>query len=188
MLEILKENRSHRSFTQKEVTREEMESFIEGARLSGTTSNSQRVRFFIVDGKEMCDKVFSLARFAGMLEWNPTLEESPRGYIAICAAEPLNTTIESIAIDMGLCAQNILLMANSIGYKGCLIASYNKPAFDQLVSMPNGYKSYYLIALGEPKDKVTIVNAKEGNIKYYRDIEANHHFVPKLSLEELIIK
>lgn len=187
MLEILKENRSHRSFTPKEVTKEEMRSFIEGARFSGTASNSQRVRFFIVDGADMCDKVFGLVKFAGAIQWNPTLEESPRGYIAICASEPLNTTPESIAFDMGMCAQNILLMASSKGYKGCLIGAYNKPAFDKLVNMPEGYKSYYLIALGEPKDKVTIVDAKDGITKYYRDIEANHHFVPKLSLDKLII-
>ncbi|MGF6906886.1 nitroreductase family protein [Fusobacterium sp. PH5-44] len=188
MLENLKKNRSHRSFTEKEITRKELEQFIEGARVSATSMNSQRIRFFIVDGKENCDKVFPLIKFAGAIEWNPTIEESPRGYIAVCCAEPLNAAIESLSFDMGLCTQNILLMANNVGYSGCIIGAYNKPEFDKTVKIPQGYKSYYLIALGEPKDQVTIVEAKENNLKYYRDVNTNHHYVPKLMLEDLIIK
>ena len=188
MLKILEKNRSHRSFTKKELTRKELEYFVKGARVSATSMNSQRIRFFIVDGKESCDKVFSLIKFAGAIEWNPTIEESPRGYIAVCCTEPLNASIESLSFDMGLCTQNILLMANNEGYAGCIVGAYNKPEFDKLMKVPQGYKSYYLIALGEPKDTITIVEPKENSLKYYRDTATNHHYVPKLSLEDLIIK
>ncbi|PIE77753.1 MAG: nitroreductase, partial [Candidatus Delongbacteria bacterium] len=44
-----------------------------------------------------------------------------------------------------------------------------------------------VIAVGKPIENVEIVDCKEGDIKYYRDDKGNH-FVPKRSLEELIIE
>ena len=55
---------------------------------------------------------------------------------------------------------------------------------DKLVGLPEGYVSHTLLALGEPKDTVTITEAIDGNTTYSRD-DKNHHFVPKLSLEDI---
>ena len=43
-----------------------------------------------------------------------------------------------------------------------------------------------VIALGKPVEKVVIENAKDGDIKYWRDEERVHH-VPKRPISELII-
>ena len=44
-----------------------------------------------------------------------------------------------------------------------------------------------VLALGKPVEKVIIDEVKDGNIKYWRDNNSNHH-VPKRSLGELIVK
>jgi nitroreductase len=188
ILDKMAKNRTHRSFTRKEVKTDDLRSMIEGARVSATTRNSQKVRFFLINDEKTCDEVFKLIKFAGAIPWNPTLEESPRAYIAVCGDEDIKqyTTEDLFNFDMGLCTQNILLVAVELGYSGCILAAYNKPAFDKLVDLPKGYKSYYLIALGEAKDTVTIVDVKDGNTTYYRD-DKNNHFVPKLPIDELII-
>jgi nitroreductase len=187
ILDKMTKNRTHRSFTRKEVKAEDLRTMIEGARVSATGSNSQRVRFFLINDEKTCDEVFKLVKFAGAIPWNPTLEESPRAYIAICGEETLKQYTEGLFnFDIGLCTQNILLVANDLGYSGCIVAAYNKVAFDKLVDLPKEYKSYYLIALGEAKDTVTIIDAKDGYTTYHRD-DKNNHFVPKLSIDELII-
>ena len=49
-----------------------------------------------------------------------------------------------------------------------------------------GYIPALVIALGYPAEKVYLVEAKNKDIKYYRD-ENDAHAVPKLSLDEIII-
>jgi nitroreductase len=189
ILEKLAQNRSHRSFTGKEVKMEDLRKMIEGARVSASTTNSQKVRFFPVNDPTVCAAAFAQARFAGLIAWKPTSAEAPKAYIALCVKEELLAGYPEgfMSFDMGLCSQNILLVANELGYGGCIVAAYNKAEFDKIVRIPAGYKSVYIIALGEPTDTVTIVEAKNGDTKYYRD-DQNHHFVPKLSVDELILK
>ena len=44
-----------------------------------------------------------------------------------------------------------------------------------------------LFALGKPVENVIIENIRNGEVKYWRDDEKNHH-VPKRELNELILK
>jgi len=189
ILEQLTRNRTHRSFTKKEVPTDALRKMIEGARVSATTGNTQKLRFFLVNDPATCDAAFGQVRFAGLLPWNPTPEESPRAYIALCVSDENLADYNPgfMGFDMGIAAQNILLIANELGFAGCIVASYNKAEFDKIVKIPAGYQSAYIIALGEPADTVTIVDVKDGDTKYYRD-DKNNHFVPKLSLDQLILK
>ena len=50
------------------------------------------------------------------------------------------------------------------------------------------YNPQILVALGKPTDKVILTKGNIGNLKYHRDVEENVHYVPKLSLETLILK
>lgn len=185
ILENLKNNRSHRSFTQKRIKIEELEKMIEGARYSASTKNSQKIRYALISDKNLCDKIFPLVKFAGSIPWNPTSNEAPTAYILLCSEKPLtNLTEQFLYFDMGLASQNILLVAQELGYGGCIIASYNKPEVDKLIELPEGYSSHIMITLGEPTDKVFITPSIDGNTLYSRD-ENYNHFVPKLSLEEI---
>lgn len=186
MLEVLKDVRSHRSFTKKAILEKELIKMIEGARYSATSKNSQKLRYVLITERELCNKIFPLVKFAGAIEWNPTCEEAPTAYILICSEIPLKDITEtSLYFDMGVATQNIMLMANSLGYSGCIIASYNKSEVDNLVNLPENMKSNILLALGEPRDIVTVVDMIEDNRPYYR--EGEKHFVSKLPLDKLIL-
>ena len=47
-------------------------------------------------------------------------------------------------------------------------------------------RSLLVLALGKPVEKVIIDEIKNGDVKYWRDNEKNHH-VPKRPLSEIIL-
>lgn len=185
MMEILKKVRSHRSFTEKKISMEKLEKMVEATRYGASTRNAQKLRYVLINDEKICKEMFSMVKFAGAIPWNPTIDEAPTAYILMCSENPLNNFTErNLYFDMGIASQNIMLIANELGYAGCIIGSYNKPEVDKLVGLPDGYISHTLISLGEPRDTVTIVEAVDGNTTYSRD-DNNNHFVPKLSLEDI---
>lgn len=162
---------------------EELEKMVESTRYASSTRNAQKLRYVLITDEEICKEIFPLVKFAGAIPWNPTEEEAPTAYILMCSENPLvNFTEKNLYFDMGIASQNIMLVANEMGYGGCIIGSYNKPEVDKIVELPEGYVSHILLTLGEPRDTVTITEAVDGNTTYSRD-ENNHHFVPKLSLD-----
>lgn len=186
ILKALENVRSHRSFTEKSISKEELYKMIEGARIGASARNAQAVRYFCVTDKKICDEIFAQTKWAGAISWNPSIEESPRAYIVLCAEVPCVLSEPLLHFDMGIASQNILLIASEMGYGGCILGAYNKKEVEKIIGLSEKYKSYFLIALGEAKDTVKIEDAKNGDTKYHRD-DNNNHFVPKLSLEELII-
>ncbi|WP_410207907.1 nitroreductase family protein [Fusobacterium sp.] len=186
ILEILKKIRSHRSFTQHKVTLNELRYMVEGARYAASAKNSQKIRYVLVSDEKLCNDIFAQSKFAGAIKWKPELGESPRGYILMCTESPFEGNENLFYFDMGLAAQNILLIADELGYKGCIVAAFNKKEVEKLLELENNFTSYILIALGEPKDNVTVVPSVMGNTTYSRI--KNEHYVPKLPLDEIIIK
>lgn len=184
--QLIKKTRSFRRFDAKRVVTEtELREMIESARCSGSAANRQRIRFVLINKKEDCDFLFGNVAFAGYLkEWaGPTESERPTAYIVMmCKEQNIDT---SLAIDMGIAAQSILLTATELGLGGCMIRSFKKTEIDSYLKR-EGYNSAFVIALGKPCERVYLTDVLDGDIKYFRD-ENDDHAVPKFSLGELII-
>ena len=184
--ELIKKTRSYRRFDAKrEISTEELREMIDAARFSASSANRQRIRFALVNTKEQCDGMFSNVAFAGYLkEWaGPTPEERPTAYVVMMAKDEKVET--SLAVDMGIAAQSIVLKATEMGLGGCIIMSFKKASVAELLGK-EGYTPAIVIALGKPTERVYLTDVKDGDIKYFRD-ENDDHAVPKLSLDELII-
>ena len=92
------------------------------------------------------------------------------------------------SVDEGISAQTICLGAVEQGLGCCIIASINRTKLTENLNIDHNFDIALVIALGYPKENVIIEDAKEdGSIKYYRDNKGNH-YVPKRSVNELIIK
>ena len=184
--ELVLKTRSYRRFdAERKISSEELREMIDSARLSGSAANRQRVRFALVNDNETCDKIFGNVAWAGYLkEWSgPAVSERPTAYIVMmCKEENIDT---SLAIDMGIYAEAILLTASELGLGGCMIRSFKKSEIESILGR-EGYNAAFVIALGKPAERVYITDVKNGDIKYYRD-ENDDHAVPKFSLDELII-
>ena len=185
-LDLVKKNRSYRRFNAEErIPYDKLVGFVEAARYTPSACNFQNIRFAIVTEEELSDKVFGTLRFANYLkDWKgPAVNERPVAYIVLMTAKPFDTLL---AIDFGICAQTILLAAVSEGYGGCIFRGFDRETLTDHMAK-DGYSAELVIALGAPSEVVKLVDAKDNDIKYYRD-EDSVHYVPKRPLDELILK
>ena len=185
ILDLLKNIRSHRSFTHHKITKNELRYMIEGSRYASCAKNSQNIRYVLITDSKLCDLIFSHCKFAGAISWNPDISESPRAYIIMCVEKNFKENENLLYFDMGIASQNILLVANELGYNGCIIGAFNKKEVEKIIDLDDSYYACMLIALGQAKDTVSIVPTVCDNTTYSR-IDDNH-YVPKLPLDEIII-
>ena len=186
MLDIIRKNRSYRRFDgTKKQSRELLESLVEAARFSPSVANLQRLRFRIVNGSEEVDYLFDQLAWAGYLkDWpGPKEGERPTSYILILAGDDRSAYLD---VDMGICAQSIMLTAVSKGLGGCMIGSFHRERTNARFAS-RGYKVALVLALGVPVERVETEDAVNGEIRYYRLADGTHR-VPKLPLDELILK
>lgn len=188
MIEKIKNTRSHRKFTDKKISKEEILKILEGARYSASAKNSQFLRYSYTVDDEKCKKLFSAVSLGGLLkpEDKPTLEERPRAYILISAKKDVNIPDFLQYFDVGIASQNIALLANELGYGACIVMSYNKNVFKEVLELPEDYETKAVIVLGEAKDIVKLTDSKDENdTKYF--IENGTHYVPKLPLDKILL-
>jgi len=90
--------------------------------------------------------------------------------------------------DEGIAAQTILLGAAEQGFGGCMIGSINRSRLADVLRLDEErYSIGLVLALGKPKEQVVVVPiGEDGSTAYYRD-ENQVHYVPKRSLEDIIV-
>jgi nitroreductase len=101
----------------------------------------------------------------------------------------MDTTVTDktvFARDFGIAAEVIMLSATEDGFGGCMIGSFSPTKISEILALPEGIVPNLVIALGKPDETVTLVDVVDGQTKYYRD-EAGNHYVPKRSLEEILL-
>ena len=91
----------------------------------------------------------------------------------------------NLAIDIGICAEAMLLVAREYGIGGCLFRSFSEDTLCEKLGR-QGLVPSLVIALGYPSETVVIDDTSGSDIKYYRDENDVHH-VPKISLDTIIV-
>nr|WP_321355370.1 nitroreductase family protein [uncultured Draconibacterium sp.] len=184
--ELITRNRSYRRFDEAvKISSEQIISWIDLARLSASGRNAQPLKYAIVTKTEMCEKIFPFLGWAGYLSnWKGATEgERPVAYVAVINDHNI---ADNHYCDDGIAMQSILLGAAEDGFGGCMIGSVNKAKVAKLLELDEKLELLYIIVLGKPAEEVVIDEAKDGNIKYWRDENGVHH-VPKRPIEEIVI-
>lgn len=185
--DLVLKTRSYRRFDESHrIEYKQLEELVGLARLSASGSNRQPLKFLLYNSVQDCARVFpSLVWAASLKDWDgPVSGERPSGYIIILGDK---TIAESFGVDHGIAAQSIMLGASESELGGCMIASIRRDMLRNELSIPDKYEILLVLALGKPAENIIIDEIKDGDVKYWRDNEQNHH-VPKRSLRELIIK
>lgn len=185
--DLIYKTRSYRRFDESQhIDLNTLETLIDLARLSASGANRQPLKYVICNKPVDCERIFpSLVWAAYLKDWpGPDNGERPTGYIIILGDKSIS---EVFGVDHGIAAQSIMLGATEAGLGGCMIASIKREELRNELNIPDNFDILLVLALGKPVEKIIIDDIKDGDVKYWRDNEKNHH-VPKRILKELIIK
>ncbi|MCR4904634.1 MAG: nitroreductase family protein [Clostridiales bacterium] len=189
--DLVIDSRSYRSFDEsRRIGRADLVDLVDTVRLCPSAVNRQPLKYRPVYEPEEVEEVLSHTHWAGLL---PDVKLPPDGhhptaFLAICCDTSITKDPDGARVDCGIAAQTILLMATEQGMGGCMIGAFDKEAVAVSLRLPKKLEPMLLIALGIPDETVMICDLpKDGNTAYFRD-KANLHFVPKRSLEEVIVE
>lgn len=183
---LVLKNRSYRRFKQdRKITMDELRSFIDLARLTPSAKNNQVLKYILLNQTDALNKVFPHLAWAGYLKnWpGPNENERPVAYIIVLRDDNISTTH---FCDDGIAIQTILLAAVEKELGGCIIGAFDKKKLTEALKIPKQYSPLYVIALGEPSEKIVLQNVENNNTEYWRDEQDVHH-VPKRNIDELIL-
>ncbi len=182
--ELIARRRTVRKFQPTPLSREQLCSYVEAARLAPSAANVQPLKYVIAAG-ETARQVFPLVRWAGHLPaYSPTEAEQPAAYIAICA--DLRLKKGDFLMDVGAAAENILLAALADGVGGCWMGAIDRPRISALLGLPEHIALQCVVALGYPGEEQRAVAMETGSFKYYLDDEGRL-CVPKRALDEVLL-
>ena len=189
-LDLVKQARSHRGFRQdRKVTRQELEHLVECARFTPVARNDQVLKYYLAEKPETVAAIQPLTKWAGALAelHLPRKGAEPVAYIVICLDGSLAENPTPYQRDVGIVAQTMLLAAVEMGLNGCMIGSFAAGELREKLGLPEAIKPQLLLALGEGTDRIVMTDVGEdGSTTYYRDAE-DTHYVPKRTLEQLIL-
>lgn len=186
--DLLSKNRSYRRFDENiRIEQDVLINLIDLVRLAPSSVNMQPLRFSLINDPEINARVFDTLGWAGLLkDWKgPDEGERPSAYIVILCD---NTIAKNMKTDVGISAQTIMLGAVENGFGGCMLGSVDRGKLAEILNIDTQrYSIELVLALGKPAETVRIVDIPEnGSTAYYRD-ENGIHYVPKRSVDELII-
>lgn len=184
--DIVLKNRSYRAFDERrEVTRGELEYLVSLARITPSAVNRQPLKYFLSCDIETNARILPLTAWAGLLKDVKLPPEGgrPRAYVVICVDQRIAKNADK---DVGIAAQTMLLGAADMGLGGCMIGAFDPEKVRTALGLEEYLRPSLIIALGKPDERVEIVDVHNGETAYYRD-ERGAHFVPKRTMDELIV-
>ncbi len=183
---LLARNRSYRGYDNSFIVRhDQLRRIISVNTQIPSARNSQLLRFRPVTHEE-ADKVLPHIRLGGALKdlKLPFEGTEPRAFIVVCAAT--TNPDHYLYIDLGISAQSMLLQATEIGLGGICIGAFEREKVRENLELP--WEPLLVVAIGKPAETIRLVEiGAEDNKNYWRD-EQGVHYVPKVALDELIIK
>lgn len=186
--ELVDKNRSHREFVaDASIPRKSLEEWILNASHAPAAMNLQALKYKIVDTPEGVAQILPLTRWARSLGITlPPVGHEPTAFIVMCHDTDITPIKPIFMMDVGICAQTIMLSAAEAGFGGCMIGSASWETVSEVLGLAPNLVPVLILGLGVPEDKVALVEAGEST-KYYRD-ENNVHYVPKRPLDQIILK
>lgn len=179
---LILKRRTIRKFSQKEIRKSDLFSFINAARLAPSSANLQPLEYILITRN--LEQVFECTNWAGYLKNGaPKKEERPFAYILVISNTRINTDAK---YDVGLAVENIMLTALEKGIASCIIGSINRDKLAKYLNIPKDYIIELAVALGYPKQE-SIEDEFKKDIKYWLDKKGVLH-VPKRKLKDIVHK
>ena len=181
---LLIKNRSTRGYDASYIVRADQLRRIVGVNNKlASARNRQPLRFRLVTADEAQKVLPFISRGTGLKELRlPLAGTEPNAFIVVCSTiEPRNSTF----VDLGISAQSMLLQAVEMGLNGLCMMDFDAAGLVDSLQLP--YDPLLVVAIGKSAEKIQLVDINEDDDhSYYR--ENGVHYVPKIVVEDLIIK
>ena len=163
LMQVIMQRRSIRRFTDQPITDEAMDQILEAGRLAPSWANRQCLKIIVV--RDQAAKA-ALSEFSSPREYygeitSPDYRGNPaqRGIaqaqvvLVLCANPEQSGKIrgmEYYLLDIGIIAQNIMLMAASLGIGTCYVGVFNEAKVKELLGVPDDIRVVGLMPMGYP--------------------------------------
>ena len=158
--ELLYKRRSVRAFTEKELTREEIDKLLIAATRAPSACNMQSWHFFAVTDEPTKKSLAENGCFA------PWAASAPLIFIVCTDGEKIIERFGDKARDLFIiqdtsaAIQNILLTATDMGLGGCWMGSFNEQKLRDMLNIDQKYKVVAVVPIGEPDGDIAMRERK----------------------------
>jgi nitroreductase len=164
-LEAIRMKRMIRSFSDRPIEPDRLEAILDAGRHTGSSKNSQRWDFIVVDDRAQLAALSKVGPYAGHLAGAAVavalVTPDPRG-----PGSPL-----SVVWDSGAAAASMMLAAWSMGIGSCPATVYEPELARQLLGYPANLDCEYLLSFGYPADPADLTRPpKAGGRKALSEI------------------
>lgn len=188
--DLVLKNRSYRGFDEsRKISREELLSFVDCARLAASSVNRQPLKYYLAYTPEALGKIQPLTGWARALPGKglPYPGHQPTAFIVICQDTEWDADLERYMKDIGIAAQTMLLAAVEQDLGGIMIGNFSPAKVAAALELPETIVPMLIVAFGKPDETIVLTEAKPGkSLNYYRD-ENDVHYVPKRRLEDIVL-
>lgn len=140
------ERTSVRKFTEEPVSQKDVETILHAAMQAPSAVNQQPWEFYVVTNKEILDKLSKVAPHA------TPIANAPLGIVMVTKKNTIAKDYQMI--DMGICSENIMLEAVSLGLGSVIIGI--APFKDriekvgEILDLPDTVDAFAVVAIGHP--------------------------------------
>jgi nitroreductase len=150
IFDALLNRRSIRKYTNKKVSKEQIEIMIKSAMYAPSAVNKQPWHYIVFDDKEIIDKIVEVHPNGGMLKQAST-------GILICYDEHLQHDKGYGPVDCSAATQNMLLAAHGLGLGAVWVGIYPREnrieALHKLFGLPAHVIPFSVVSVGYPDEK-----------------------------------
>lgn len=149
--EVLLKRQSARAFTDKPVTKEQIERLLTAAIYAPSACNMQSWHFYAVINPDVREKFKEFCA--------PWVSTAPVIFVICTDGEAIISRFGDraktfIIQDTALASENLLLCAADMGLNGCFIGAFNADKCRELLSIPEKHEIVALIPVGEPQSEI----------------------------------
>jgi len=146
VMEAIKKRYSVRSYQDRAVETEKLDSILEAARLAPSASNKQEWRFIVVRDKNIRQRLMQAAKDQAFVGQAPVV-------VACCAktdSHVMTCGQQCYPIDVTIAIEHMALKATEEGLGTCWIGAFYEDKVKEILGIPKDIRVVALLALGHP--------------------------------------
>ncbi len=181
---LLLKNRSFRGYDSRFLVREDqLRRIIAVNTRIPSACNRQVLRFRPVLADEAPKVLAHIHLGGGLPELHlPLPGTEPNAFIICCSTVAEDRYVD---MDLGISAQSMLLQATEMGLNGICIGAFDREPIRQAFALP--WEPLLILAIGKGAERIELTEIGAADDHAYYRIDGTH-YVPKVRIDELIIK